>query len=347
MIGSIRSHGPEEPACRPRKTAQSKEIRFSGQFGTQTLDNAAFRLYFAGEKRKLMSYNAEQFYYSGKGQGRLVKPLESVKALAEVILKEDPDVIAMQEVGGRSALSWFNRKYLNNQYPNIVSLPVPDNAGDMRVAMMSKANIKVVDAKSHWKEVTKGTNPNGKRDFLEATFETDTGYRFTVYNAHCKSMNGGEQKTAPIRQHEAQVAAKIMSRQFQQDPQAAVFLTGDLNTRHDTPFGQPVLDTFSMSKDADPDNDLTEVMLKDGKPEPTHYGAVDEHGQKYHPDTKLDYTFVSKSVLKNLVRAYVPGQFGVKPWSVASDHRPLVTEFEEPDQVAKPQFGASRLELIA
>ena len=50
---------------------------------------------------------------------------------------------------------------------------------------------------------------NWKRDFLEATFQTDTGFRFTIFNGHFKSMNGGEVATMPTRLHEATVAARV------------------------------------------------------------------------------------------------------------------------------------------
>ena len=92
-----------------------------------------------------------------------------------------------------------------------------------------------------------------------------------------------------------------------------------------------------------------EVMLKDGKNEPTHGG-----GGPFKP-SKLDYTFVSPNMLQHVKKAYVAGDFSQYPWSQASDHRPMVTVVEEPDDIAVPKAapkeaafaGARRLDLVA
>jgi endonuclease/exonuclease/phosphatase family metal-dependent hydrolase len=277
-------------------------------------------------RHKLMSYNAEQFYRSGKGKD--VKPLASIKALAEAILVEEPDVLALQEVGDRKLLEDFNTKYLGGKYPNIVSIPV-NGDGPMRVAMMSKANMKVVDSKSHWKEMSQGADYHGKRDLLEATFQTDSGYQFTVYNAHCKSMRGGEAATTPIRLQEVSNVAKILKAHFDKDQKAQVFVAGDFNTLPDTSHGKQVLEKLTRFTKGKEEPDLTEVMMKDGKTDPTHNG----HG--HHPDSKLDYIFVSTPMVKQVMNAYVAGQFDKKPWSIASDHVPYVTVFEEAPQAAQ------------
>jgi endonuclease/exonuclease/phosphatase family metal-dependent hydrolase len=270
---------------------------------------------------KLMSYNAEQFYKTGKG--KFVKPMDSIHALARAIQLEDPDVIALQEVGGPELLKEFNIKFLDGKYPNIVSIPFQDS-GPMRVAIISKANIRVVDAKSHWQEMSHNAAYPGKRDLLEATFETNTGYRFTVYNAHCHSMRGGEAETAPIRLKEVTNMAKILKAHLQKDPQAQVFVAGDLNTLPDSPYGKPILERLTHVMEDKPEPDLVEVMMKDEKIAPTH------NGYGHHPNSKLDYIFVSSPMAKQVVGAYVAGDFDQEPWSIASDHVPYITVFEEP-----------------
>lgn len=316
------------------------ELRFGG------LVHKPVTLLFAGEQRKIMSYNSENFFESRRG---IVKRPKSVKALAEAIRQEDPDVIAFQEVGDRELLASFNQKHLDGKYPNVVIFPLPNNDRGIRVAIMSKRDVRVVDAKSHWKEQC-GNNSNcGKRDFLEATFETGTGYRFTVYNGHFKSMRGGEKKTMPTRLSEATSAARIIGDRLKVDPDANLIVVGDLNTHHESQYGKPVIDTLTLRTDKDPGNDLTEVMLKDGKGEPTHRGGGP------HKPSKLDYMFVSPNMLKHVKRAYVSGDFQQYPWKDASDHRPMVTVVEEPDAkpAARPAAdktacaGTTRLDLTA
>lgn len=284
---------------------------------------------------KLMSYNTENFVKTSRG--KLIKPLESIQALSESILLENPDVIALQEVGDKNLLQEFNRKYLNNQYPNIICMP-SNSPSDIRVAMMSKANMHVVNSKSHMKEMSQGAGYNNRRDFLETTFETASGFRFTVYNAHYKSMRGGEDKTTPVRMHEVRNAAKILKAHFAKDPKAPIFVTGDFNTLHNTPFGKPVLEHLTHLGDLTKKPMLTEVMMKDGKEDPTH------NGKGFYPNSKLDYILTSNALLPQIRKAYVAGNFTQGPWQLASDHLPYVTEFEEltvPDKLAKKARAAS------
>lgn len=282
--------------------------------------------------RKLMSYNAEQFYKTGKG--KLIKPTESVKALAEAIGKEDPDVIALQEVGDRSLLEEFNHLYLHDAYPNIVTGHISAES-PMQVAFMSKANVKALHSESHWKEIGQSAKYGGKRDFLEATFQTDTGYCFTVYNAHCKSMNSGEARTMPVRLQEATNMAEILRKHLKREPDAHIFLTGDMNTLHDSSYGKPVITALTqITNDEAPD--LAEVMLKDNKAEPTH------SGHELYPDSKLDYTFVSKPLVRQVVNAYVAGDFHQDPWRKASDHLPYITVFEESAKPARARSAESK-----
>ncbi|WP_303673128.1 endonuclease/exonuclease/phosphatase family protein [Vampirovibrio chlorellavorus] len=269
--------------------------------------------------RKLMSYNAENFYQSSKNAH--IKSQASIQALADVINQEEPDVIALQEVGDKGLLTQFNLKYLNGRYPNVISKPVWVKS-QHQLAFMTKGNIRVVDTKSHWTEFCKLSHGAAVRDFLEATFETESGYRFTVFNAHLKSMRGDELKTAPVRMKEATAAAAILRKRLEAEPDAPLFLTGDLNTHHHSEAGRPVIQTLQRLGQAEGEEALSEVILKDHQCIPTNRS----HG---YPDAKLDYTFTSKALTPLVRQAYVAGSFEASPWKEASDHLPLVTVFEE------------------
>lgn len=277
--------------------------------------------------RKLMSYNAENFYQSSKNAH--IKSQTSIQALADVINQEEPDIIALQEVGDKGLLTHFNLKYLNGRYPNVISKPVWVKS-QHQLAFMTKGNIRVVHTKSHWKDFCKLSHGAAVRDFLEATFETETGYRFTVFNAHLKSMRGDELKTAPVRMKEAAAAATILRQRLQSEPDAALFLTGDLNTHHHSEAGRPVIQTLQRLGQAEGEEALSEVILKDHQFIPTNRS----HG---YPDAKLDYTFTSKALTPLVRQAYVAGSFEASPWKEASDHLPLVTVFEE----GQPQIQRS------
>ncbi len=278
--------------------------------------------------RKLMSYNAENFYQSSKNAH--IKPQASIQALADAINEEEPDVIAFQEVGDKGLLTHFNLKYLHGRYPNVISKPVWVKS-QHQLAFMTKGNIRVVNTHSHWKEFCKLSHGAAVRDFLEATFETETGYRFTVFNAHLKSMRGDELKTAPVRMKEAAAAAAILRERLEREPDAPLFLTGDLNTHHHSEAGRPVIQTLQRLGQAEGAEALSEVILKDHQCVPTNRS-------KGYPDAKLDYTFTSKALTPLVRQAYVAGSFEQSPWKEASDHLPLVTIFEEGQPQGRPSL---------
>lgn len=269
--------------------------------------------------RKLMSYNAENFYQSPKNAH--IKSQASIQALADVINQESPDVIALQEVGDKGLLTNFNMKYLYGLYPNVISKPVWVKS-QHQLAFMTKGNIRVIDTKSHWKDFCKLSHGAAVRDFLEATFETESGYRFTVFNAHLKSMRGNELKTAPVRLKEASAAAAILRERLTSEPEASVFLTGDLNTHYHSELGRPVIKTLQCLGQAEEEETLSEVFLREHHSVPTNRSSG-------YPDAKLDYTFTSPALTPLIRQAYVAGSFEDSPWKEASDHLPLVTVFEE------------------
>ena len=297
-------------------------------------------VYFAGQKRKIMTYNAENFYRLKNGKYQ--KTDEATKALAEVILKQKPDILCLQEAGDVDMMKDFNTKHLNGLYPHVYGSPVKNLRGVQNVEYLAQKDIQLESIQSHLQDICPPKGPSaqdltmaimdcGKRDILEAKFKTDTGYEFTLMNAHLKSMRGGEQQTAPKRMNDARVIAKIIDALIKKDPDAHIMLVGDMNTLHDTVHGKPVYEALTLTDDTNPDNDMTETILKDGKDRPTH------HGGRTYGNQKLDYMFVSKAMLKQVCRAYVTGEFTKDPWVKASDHLPMVTVVEEPDKpVAAP-----------
>lgn len=302
----------------------------------------ATRLLFSGAIRKVMSYNAQNFFRTR--DGRLMKEDKSVQALADAIRSEDPDVIAFQEVGDQALLREFNGKFLGGRYPNVVSFPVGRDRS-VRVAMMSKANIRVANVQSHWQEQNASAKVPNRRDFLEVEFLTETGYRFTVYTGHFRSMDGGEQETMPVRLAEAKSAAKIVRKQLRRDPQAPLLVVGDFNMHAHNKYGAPILDTLSLRRSRDPARRLTEVLGRNQLPAPTRVAT------KSHAACKLDYILASPAMLKRIVNAYVAGVFKQEPWCSASDHVPVVAVFEEPDELPAmlpgPKPAEKKLALLA
>lgn len=270
---------------------------------------------FAGAKRKLMSYNLDG--------------LNNLAQKAEVILREDPDVVAVQEVARPGFAARFNRQFLKNRYPHYV---VSDSPSDpkRRVGFLCKENIKIVDVKPHWNEHL-GQDAKGQRDFLEVTVETETGYRMTLFNAHFRSMVKGESETLGVRMDEARSASRIVDRFLKQHPDRPVLVMGDLNSRADTSAGQSVLNTLRRVSQGSPNSDLFEATT------PTRQADHRLPPSFFKPGigrSRLDYIFCTRKLKDQVRDGYVAGDFKADPWRKASRHLPLVVVVEEPDPPA-------------
>lgn len=286
-------------------------------------------VHFEGEKLKIASYNTSQFFRNNNG--RLMKSPESIQALGQAILKLDADIVGLQEIGDRELLRGFNRAQLNGKYPTVIVF----NPGStsLQVGLVAKPHMQVLDVKRH-------RLPHGGRGVLEVTFATPNNYRFTVFIAHCLSMRGDEARMQQRRMREAQDIADILAKSLKEDPNRPFLLMGDLNALFDTESGQRFLDTIRLAKNPEIEKPLEEVMLKDGRAKPTEHSYSNQF-----PPVKLDYAYASPGILPNVISAFVPSSFKRKPWRDASDHLPLVTVVEEPDEL--PSTIAERLDLIA
>jgi endonuclease/exonuclease/phosphatase family metal-dependent hydrolase len=306
-----------------------------------------FPIQFAGAGQlRVMSYNAENFFDNVDDPKTKVNDVQwaksekSVKALAEAILKENPDIIAFQEIENDTVLKDLNTEHLNGQYPGVVVYPTNDDRG-IRVAYLYKSDVKLLDSKSHRGEMENGI-PVFSRDLLEATFETENGNKITLFNSHFKAMRGGEAETTPRRVSQAKRSKQIIDAKIKANPDIKIAFVGDLNTLH-TSHGQKVLDILNGKNNPDPKFKLVEMLEKDGKIPMTHEG-----GKKF-PDSKLDYCYVTPN-LAQVSTARVSGKIGQNPWKTASDHLPVVLDVQDPakNQVASTsqnnpiQFGHSQ-----
>ncbi len=286
-------------------------------------------LFAGGRQVKVMSYNAQNLN-RGKTQ-------ESMAALAEAIRLEDPDIIAFQEVESTNVLEELNLYFLDNTYPQVVFPPQqPDN--NVRQAFLVKGDIRVIDSAAHMEEQNRGGREK-KRGFVEATFETPAGFRFRVYNAHFRAVKPDPETARRVRMEEAQTAAEILRRALTEKPDEPFLVMGDFNSQPDTHEGRAVLDTLSLKKDRDKQNDLIQTI---------HAPKNEDSPVSTKGGHWLDLIFASASMVPHLVRSYIAGHNFQEPWFSASDHIPAVAILEEtPEAKASSQpTEAQPVELL-
>ena len=251
---------------------------------------------------KVMTLNANQFLSVQKPG----KP----RALAKVIQSENPDVVALQEVGNRALLEAFNKDFLKGRYPTIVR-DVSKPSSSLGNALMAKAGIHILSTQGHGRGACKDGGACPNPGALEVFYETPEGYRLQTFINHFRSARGPHLKNAMLakprnsgklpydeymalrskdekatmrrRLREAKgIAARVETR-LKGAPDTDVLVMGDFNTNHTTRYGQPVLEAVSLANHPDPAFRLSELMLRENRPDPTH------DGHEKFPDSKMDY----------------------------------------------------------
>ncbi len=138
-----------------------------------------------------------------------------LKLLSRVILLNNPDIVALQEIEGEQVLIDFRDSYLS-EYKYIVSTK---DSGAIQLGFLSKHPIESVGY----------IDPNKKdyrlRSLLEVTFYIDDGL-LTVINNHWKSKRGGFTENLRL---ESSIALK---RRLSQLTGRDVVVVGDLNENY-------------------------------------------------------------------------------------------------------------------
>jgi len=138
-----------------------------------------------------------------------------------------PDVIVLQEVENRRVTADL-ADLLPGSYPTRVASG--DSGLAFRCAVLSKHPL--LAARAHSVLVDPESQPDELRPLLEVALDVD-GIRLTVLAAHWKSKLGGAQATEPQRRAQAAQASRRIAEILARDPDAEVFLAGDLNENPD------------------------------------------------------------------------------------------------------------------
>ena len=279
------------------------------------------------------SYNVENYFLSPFGT-RKAKPAVSRAKVREAILKIQPDVLALQEIGRRAALNELlaGLKSEGLIYPHIEWVQGPDLA----IHLVVLSRFPFVARKSHL-NVQYALDRQRflvSRGFGEVTIRVNDTYKFTLLNAHLKSKRPvPEASQADMRLSEARELRRIIEERLKADPNANLMVVGDLNDTQD----QPSIRTLLGSK---------APKLVDLRP-CEHNGDRIQHPQsakfiqrrvawtsfywKEDSYSRFDYLIASAGMNRELRRE---GTFvhAMADWGLASDHRMVVGEFFTEDR---------------
>ncbi|MEA2069195.1 MAG: endonuclease/exonuclease/phosphatase family protein [Verrucomicrobiota bacterium] len=264
----------------------------------------------------VMTYNLRRFTLDdrdGDGKKNDPKPDNECRALARIIAKASPDILAVQEIGGKTPLNAFQAwlKTEGLEYPHVEMLQRGDR--DSNLAVLSR--FPIVESTHHtneWYSIGKARLAVA-RGFHEAVIQVDGNYRFHLVNAHLKSKIYSPLGQTEMRRNEARLLNKVVRRILEKNPGCKLLVVGDMN---DNPNSAAIREVAGKSK-----KNLFDLRPAEpgGDAWTHHHSAPDIH-------SRLDYIFANAKMLGDSVpeKSFVvraPATY------IASDHRPVLAVF--------------------
>lgn len=240
------------------------------------------------------------------------KPEAEKAALRQVISGINPDILAVEEMGGQPYLDDFQRelKQAGQDFPHAVVLEAAD--ADRHVAVLSKLPFKEVKRHTHVPFTYFGQPDVVKRGVLEVVFATSEG-DFSVFVVHLKSKRT-ERKDDPEgaiqRAQEAEAVRDLVLARYPDPAKGKFIICGDWN---DTRGARPVR---AMQKRGD-------TVIGELVPASDSRGEVWTHFfRREDTYSRIDYLLVSPA-LKPAVVGNTAAIWDGPGTRAASDHRAL------------------------
>ncbi len=227
-------------------------------------------------------------------------------ALGAVLRYLDADVVCLQEVENRGLLEDFVAEELPGRGYEVVLVEGNDGRG-IDVAMLTRLPLLGVATHRHDRFPLGEAEAEGEAWFQRDLLEVRLGAPLdaTVFTAHLKSQLGGDAADA-LRLAEARAAAALAAARLAADPEARLFLVGDLN---DVPGSDP------LTALAGADGPLRDLCRDHDRPSylPTRWAS------------RLDHVLVSPAAAAPAASgAHVVDLAAVGLPTDASDHLPVL-----------------------
>ena len=251
---------------------------------------------------------------------------ESIRAL-------NPDVLALQEIGGTNALfelrDSLKQDGLDMPYWELV------NGADTNINVAVLSRFPFVARRPHTQEsfLLAGRRFHLSRGIAEVDVQVNPGYVFTLIAAHLKSRRLVPQADeAELRLEEAKILREKIDLRLAADPQAKLIVLGDFNDTKDSASTKVIigrgktklLDTRPADRDGDAEVS-SDPERAGRKVTWTHYYSKDD------VYSRIDFILISPGMANEWVRqeTYAPT---IPNWGIASDHRPILATFVSEDK---------------
>jgi endonuclease/exonuclease/phosphatase family metal-dependent hydrolase len=281
----------------------------------------------AGVSFRVATYNLENYLVTSV-EGRPAKSLPARAALRAGIGSLNPDVLAVQEIGGLDALEELRRSLKNDGLDFPYWEYVTGYDTNIQIAVLSK--LALTARRSHTNEsfLLGGSRLRVSRGFAEVDVRVTAAYSFTLIAAHLKSRRQvAIAEESELRLQEAKRLRQIIEARLQADPQVNLVVLGDFNDTQDSSSVRTIIgrgklrliDTRPAERWGTPS--AAEESSRERRVTWTYYFA------RQDSYSRLDYILLSQGMEKEWKSAdtYV---MAWPDWGAASDHRPVVATFE-------------------
>ena len=277
---------------------------------------------------RVANYNVENYLDQPTETRHLVKSAEAKAKIRESIRALNPDVLALEEMGGTNALLELRASLKNDGLNFPFWEHVRSFDTNIHLAVLSK--LPIVARRPHTNEVflLDGKRFQVKRGFAELDIQAAPNFTFTLLAAHLKShLSTPEADEAEERLGEARVLRGIIDARMAKDPNAKLIVLGDFNDEKDSAVVKEIIAHGKMklfdTRPAERNGDTAP-----GEPpyfEPRNVAWTYFYG-KSDTYSRIDYVLLSPA-LKKFWRAEETLIPTVPNWGVGSDHRPIVVGF--------------------
>ena len=276
---------------------------------------------------RVATYNVEN-YLDKATQSRSAKSPESKAKIQENILALKPDVIAVQEMGSLEALQGL-RSALQSQGLDFEHWTlVTGSDTNVHVAILSKFPFSAERPRTNDSFLLGGRRFHVSRGFAEVDIQITPRYSFTMIAAHLKSKRQVAQADeAELRLEEAKILREEIDSRFAINPYLNLVVLGDFNDSKDSNSTKMVIGRGRH-------------RLIDTRPAEQNGDAAGSGGREitwthFFPKedsySRIDYILLSPGMAREWIKEGTQ-VLAVPGWGIASDHRPLVAEFEAEDR---------------
>jgi endonuclease/exonuclease/phosphatase family metal-dependent hydrolase len=288
---------------------------------------------FAGaDTFRVATYNVEN-YLDETTQARQAKSPEAKAKVRESICALKPDVIALEEMGGLSALQELrdSLKTAGLDFPYWEYVTGADT--NIHVVVLSRFPFAARHPHTNDNFLLSGRRFSVSRGFAEVDVQAGANYSFTLFAAHLKSKRPVAQADeSELRLEEAKLLREKIDARLVADPDANIIVVGDFNDTKDSASTKAVIgrgkkklvDTRPAERNGDnaPGTDRAHEPRDITWTE--YYGKTDSY-------SRIDYLLISPGMARKWVtnETYV---LTIPNWGVGSDHRPIVATFETADK---------------